>query len=176
MFCLAAGMRIVARDTISPFFHINMEKVQIVFTIPEVGQGIGELILGDLLVVAAETKIIILRAVLLVKLLGIITHQNTAVLGSMHLVTGHAIAGLDRAVFIMAASDIIAQLVMTGKAQFGRGVFQQSLLVGGVSSVALRALSLINRRMLVSRCLNIIVHGRAQFLVTTGTKRAAFLV
>lgn len=176
MFCLAAGMRIVARDTISPFFHINMEKVQIIFTIPEIGQGIGELILGDLLVMAAETKIIILRAVLLVKLLGIIAHQNTAVLGAMHLVTGHAIAGLDRAVLIMAAGDIIAQLVMTGKAQFGRGVFQQSLLVGGVSPVALRALSLVNGRMLVSCCLDIIVHGGTQLLVTTGTECAAFLV
>jgi len=76
----------------------------------------------------------------------------------------------------VAASDIIAQLVMTGKAQFGRGVFQQSLLVGGVSPMTLRAFSLINGRMLVSRCLNIIVHCGAQLLVTTGTERAAFLV
>lgn len=176
MFYLAAGMRIVARDTISTFLHVDMEKVQIIFAIPEIGQGAGEFILGDLLVMAAETKIIILRTVFLVKLLGIITRKKAAVLGTMHLMTGLAITGLDRAMLKMAAGDIVAQFVMTAETEFCRGIFQQSLLVGGVSPVALRTLSLVNRRVLVSRGFDITVNRRAQLLMTTGTERAAFLV
>lgn len=176
MFHLTAGMRIVARNTISTFLHVDVEKVQIIFAIPEIRQGVGELILGYLLVMAAETKIIIFRAIFLIELLGIITHQNPAVLGPVHLMTGHAITGLDRTMLIVAAGDIIAEFIMAAEAQFGRGVFQQGLLVGGMGAMTLRAFTLINRGMLVNRCFNIAVHSRTQFLMTTGAESAAFLV
>ena len=108
MFCLAAGMRIVAGNTIPTFLHVDMEEMQIVFPIPEIGQGAGEFILGNLLVVAAETKIIIFRAVVLIELLGIITHKKATVLGAMRLMAGRAITGLDRPMLVPAARDFIA--------------------------------------------------------------------
>ena len=123
MLCLAAGMRIVTRDTVPALFHIDMIKVQIVFAIPEIGQGAGKLILGNFLIMAAEAQILILRSLFLVKLLGIIPHQKTAVLGAMHLMAGHAITGLNRAMLRLAAGDSIAQLIMTGKTHFCRVVF-----------------------------------------------------
>lgn len=123
MFCLTAGVRIMASDTISALLHVDMIKVQIIFAIPEIGQGAGKFILGDLLVMAAETQIVILRTVFLVKLLGIITHKNTTVLGTMHFMTGHAITGLNRTMLGLAAGNIIAQFIVTGKTKFCRGIF-----------------------------------------------------
>ena len=176
MFYLAAGMRIVARDTIPTFLHVDMKKMQIIFAIPEIGQGTGEFILGNLLVVTAETQVIILRTVFLVKLLGVITRQKAAVLGTMHLMASLAITGLNRAMLKMTAGDIIAQFIMTAETEFCGGIFQQSLLIGRVSPVALRTLSLVNRRVLVNRRFDITVNRRVQLFVTAGTEFAAFFV
>lgn len=176
MLCLTAGVRIVASDTISTLFHINMIKVQIVFAIPEIGQGAGEFILGNFLVVAAETQIVILRAVFLVKLLGIIPHKHTAEFGTVHLMAGHAIPGLHRTMLGLAAGDIISKLIMAGETQFCRVIFQQSLLAGGMGTMAFGTLALIYRRMFESRGFNIAVYGRAQLLMALSTERAAFFV
>lgn len=176
MLCLTAGVRIVASDTVSPLFHVNMIKVQIVFAIPEIGQGAGKFILGDFLVVAAETQVIILRAVFLVKLLGIISHKHTAEFGTMHLMAGHAIPGLDGAMLGLAAGDIISQLIMTAETQFCRVIFQQSLFAGRMGSMALGALALINGRVFEGRGFNIAVYGRTQLLMTLSAERTAFFV
>ena len=176
MFCLAAGMRIVARDTIPTFLHVDMKKIQIIFAIPEIGQGTGEFILGNLLVVTAETQVIILRTVFLVKLLGVITRQKAAVLGTMHLMASLAITGLNRAMLKMTAGDIIAHFIMTAETEFCGGILQQSLLIGRVSPVALRTLSLVNRRVLVKRCFDITVHRSIQLFVTAGTEFTAFFM
>lgn len=176
MLWLVAGVRIVAGDTISALLHINMIKMQIVFAIPEIGQGAGEFILGYFLIVAAETQIVILRAVFLVKFLGIIPHKHTAEFGTVHLMAGHAIPGLYRTMLRLAAGDIVTQLIMAGETQFCRVIFQQSLLVGGMGPMALGALALINRRVFESRGFNIAVYGRTQLFMTFSTERAAFFV
>lgn len=176
MFCLAACVRIVASDTISALLHIDMIKVQIVFAIPEIGQGAGKLILGNFLVMAAETQIIILRTVFLVKLFGIIPHKHTAEFGTMHLMAGHAIPGLNRTMLELAAGDIIPQLIMAAETQFCRIIFQQGLFVGGMGPVALGTLALINRSVLESCSFNVAVYSRTQLLMTLSTERAAFFV
>lgn len=176
MLCLAAGMRIVASNTVSALLHVDMIKVQIVFAIPEIGQGAGEFILGDFLVMAAEAQIIILRAVFLVKLFGIIPHKHAAEFGAMHLMAGHAITGLNRAMLRFAAYDSIAQLIMAGKTHLCRVVFQQSFLVGRMSPVAFRTLALINGGVFKGGGFNVAVYGRTQLLMAFSAKRAAFFV
>lgn len=176
MLCLTAGVRIVASDTISALFHIDMIKVQIVFTIPEIGQGAGEFVLSNLLVMTAETQIIILRTVFLVKLIGIIPHKHTAEFGTMHLMAGHAITGLNRAMLGLAAGDIITQLIMARETQFCRVIFQQGLLVGGMCPMTLGTLTLINRRVFEGCGFNVAVYSRTQLLMTLSTERAAFLM
>lgn len=176
MLCLAAGMGIVASNTVSALLHIDMKKVQIVFTIPEIGESAGEFILGYLLVMAAKTQVIILRTVILVKLLGIIPHKNPTVLGAMHLVTGHAITGLNRTMLRLAAGDIVAQLVMAGETQLCRGFFQQSFLVGGMSPMTLRTLPLVNGGVLKGGGFNITVNSRTQLLMTFSAECAAFFM
>ena len=108
MFCLVAGMGVMASNTSTAFLSVHMEKMQIVFPVPEVGQGAGEFVLGNLLVVATETEIIIVRAVVVVEFLGKIPHKQAAELGTMHIMAGRAITGLHRTMLITAARDFIA--------------------------------------------------------------------
>lgn len=148
MFGLVTGMRIMASRTGSPFFTIDVEIVQVITTIPEVGQCLGGLSFRDLLIMTAEAKIIIFRGVGTVEVHRVKTRQQLGVLGTMYIVTGGAIPGLNRAVPILAGSHHLAKVTMTGEAELFHRVLKQGCIVGGMRPVAGYAFTLIHRGML----------------------------
>lgn len=80
MFHLRTGMGIVAGHTVTPLLHIDMEVMEIVLTVSEVGQSFGKFLLGDILIMTTKTELVILGPVLLVKFLRKILGENAAIL------------------------------------------------------------------------------------------------
>lgn len=80
MFYLGTGMGIMASHTVTPLLHIDMEVMEIVFTVAEVGKGLGKFLLGDILIMATKTELVILWPVLLIKFLRKILGKNPAIL------------------------------------------------------------------------------------------------
>lgn len=110
-------MGIMTGDAVSALFHVHMEKMQVVLAITETGQGLGVFLFGDILVMAAKAEGIILRPVFFIEFFGVVTTEKTAELRAVHLMTGHTVAGLHRAVAVLAARNVISQLFMAGKTQ-----------------------------------------------------------
>ncbi|MDH3360407.1 MAG: hypothetical protein OEL55_05995, partial [Desulfobulbaceae bacterium] len=82
---LVACMRVVAGDTSSPLFHVDVKVMQIVFAIPEIGQGGGEFLFRDILVVASEAEIIFTCFIFTVEIPWEITDQQFRKFGAMYL-------------------------------------------------------------------------------------------
>jgi len=176
MLGLTAGVGIMTGNTVPPLLHIDMEIMEVVFTVPEVRQRTGKLLFRYFLVMTAEAKIVILRTVIFVKLFRIITDQHPRVLRTMHLVAGSAVTRLHRSVPVLAAFDMIAQLIMAFEAERLCAVLQKRLHVGRVRTMAIGATPLIHRGMLVGGGFDILIHSRAQLLVATRAEGAARLV
>ncbi len=118
MFGLGADMGVMAGHTITPLLHIDMEVMEVVFTVPEVGEGLGEFLLGDILIMTTETEFIILRPVLLIKFGGEILGKYPAVIGAMDIMAGHTITCLHRTMTEITARHLVGQLIVTGETEF----------------------------------------------------------
>lgn len=117
MLRLGAGMGVMAGDTAPPLLHVDMKIMEIIFPVPEVGEGLGEFLLGDILVVTAETELIILRSVFFVELLGKILGKYPGVIRAMDIMAGHTVTGLHRAMAEITAGHLVGQLIMAGETE-----------------------------------------------------------
>ena len=128
---LPTGMRRVASYTTPALLTIHMEEMQIILTVAEVGECIGKLILGDILIMTAEAKVIITRIIGVVKIRREVTHQQSTVLRAMWHMTCRAVTGLHRpmAEFLRAVGNFIAQVYMAGKTEILHGLGKQRLIV-----------------------------------------------
>ena len=117
MLRLDTGVGIMAGHTVAALLHIYMEIMQVVFAIPEICQGLGELLLGYILVVAAKTKLIVFRPILCIKLFREILVENPSVLRAMDIMTGHTVTCLDRSMAEITSRYIVGQLIVAGKTQ-----------------------------------------------------------
>ena len=59
VFALVASVRAMAGNAGASLFHVDVKVVQVVLAVPEIGQGGGVFLLGDILVVASKTEIVL---------------------------------------------------------------------------------------------------------------------
>lgn len=78
---------------------------------------------------ATETKIVIFRGVGAIKIHRIKPRQKLGVLGTMNIMAGAAIPGLDRPVPVLAGCHDFAKVAVAGEAKLFHGVFQQGGIV-----------------------------------------------
>lgn len=129
MLRLVTGMRIMTGRTGPTFFTINMEIMQVIAAVSEAGQGFGDFGFGDIPVMTAETEVVIFRSVGTVKIHGIKPRQQLGVLGTMRIMTGGAIPGLNRTVPILAGCHSFAKIAMAGETELFHGILQQGGII-----------------------------------------------
>lgn len=129
MLRLGADMGIMASHTGSPLLHVDMEIMEIVFPVSEVGKGLGELLLGNILIMTAETELVIFRLILLIELGREILGKYPAVIGAMDIMAGHTITGLYRTMAEITACHLISQLIMAAETELLGILFQHGFYI-----------------------------------------------
>lgn len=118
MFGLITGMGIMTGQTTPSLLTVDVEKMKVVFTIPEIGQLCSISGLGDLFVMTPETEIIFSWIIVIIEFLWEKAHQETAELRAMDIVTLGTGPSLYGTVQIFTAIDLIGQIDMTDPTEF----------------------------------------------------------
>ncbi len=131
MLALGTGMGAVAGGTGSPLLPIDMEEVEVILAITEVGQFRCLLLPGNILVMAAETEVILGRAVGIIKIHRERPPKELGKGGSMNLaMASRTVTGLDRPMPEIGISHFVAEFNMALEAELLHGVIQQRFIIG----------------------------------------------
>lgn len=120
MLVLIGSMRLMtglAASSLDVF--VNMQEVQVLISVSEVGQGHSCLIECDILIMALKAHRIILGFIRHVEFAWEILPEQSEILGSMSVVTGTAVSLIDRSMLVFLAGNKLLQIGMTGKTEFG---------------------------------------------------------
>lgn len=175
MLGLIAGMGIMTGRADPAFLAVDMEKMEVVVAVPETGKGGGALRPGDITIVAAEAKIVFVLVVGAVELRRIVAGQQFIIQGTMDIMTGRAIAGLDRTVPVAARTDDLAELGVTAETQLLHGVAQQRGVPGRMRPMTLDTQPLADRRVFYLGAVDCPVDFRGGLPVAAGAKGPARL-
>ena len=149
MLGLGAGMGAVTRGAGPALLPVHMQEVQVELAIAEVGQLCCLFLPGNILVMAAETEIILGRAVCVIKIHRKRPSKKFGKSGTVnHAVACRTVSGLNRSMFKFGIRHFVTEFNVALEAELLHSVIEQRLIIGRMGAVAIRAAAFINRHML----------------------------
>jgi hypothetical protein len=129
---------------------VDMQVVEILFPIPEIGKGLRFGFHGDLVVVALEAHGEFFFRIGSVKFIRKVLVQESGIFTSMGVVTGTAIALIYRTVQVGLDLHVFHQLGVTGETQFLRRCRGQFRVLRGMGIMARLTIPVGHRIVLIA--------------------------